>query len=370
MRLLDRYLLRELLVPLAFCLCGFLIFWIAFDLFGRLSDYQNRGLLPRDVAEYYLVRIPDILVLILPIVLLLALLYALTNHSRHNELTAIRAAGVSLWRICVPYVAVGLLLSAALFAINELCVPGCLKLSEQILHRREAARTNVPDNEVVSNLGLKNGRDGRTWLVETYNLKTGLMSNRVEVDWMEADGSRCQLVARRGEYRDGVWLFGDAVEFTNGVVAAQTNELAVPEFSETPVDFRRENQFNKWFSETHDPAQPVQIPLGTILDYLSLHPELSARNKCELHTQLQERLATPWTCLVVVLIAIPFGAVSGRRNVFVGVASSIGIVFAFYVLQRIGLAMGAGGLTPAWLAAWLPNAFFGLGGLWLMTRVR
>src|ERR1039457_5388463 len=96
MRLLDRYLLRELLVPLGYCLCGFLIFWITSDLFVTLGDFQGKGLLVRDIVEYYLVILPEFLTLVLPIALLLALLYALTNHARHQEITAIRAAGVSL----------------------------------------------------------------------------------------------------------------------------------------------------------------------------------------------------------------------------------------------------------------------------------
>src|ERR1035438_9665163 len=108
MRLLDRYLLRELLIPLSYCLGGFLIFWIAGDLFNQLSSFKSNRLLPRDVAEYYLVRAPEFLVLVTPIALLLALLYALTSHARHNELTAIGAIGVSLWRACVPYFVVGL----------------------------------------------------------------------------------------------------------------------------------------------------------------------------------------------------------------------------------------------------------------------
>jgi lipopolysaccharide export system permease protein len=88
-------------------------------------------------------------------------------------------------------------------------------------------------------------------------------------------------------------------------------------------------------------------------------------------TELHERLAAPWTCLVVVLIAIPFGAASGgRRNLFVGVAGSIFICFAFFVLQRVGLALGLSGWLPAWLAAWLPNLIFGAAGLWMMARVR
>src|SRR5258708_785447 len=107
MRLLDRYLLRELLTPLVYCLGGFLIFWNAFSLFSDLNKYQEAHLLLSDIIELYIVRIPANLVIILPITLLLALLYTLTNLARHHELTAIRAAGVSLARLCLPYFAVG-----------------------------------------------------------------------------------------------------------------------------------------------------------------------------------------------------------------------------------------------------------------------
>ena len=111
MRLLDRYLLRELLVPLTACLGGFLMFWITFDLFSEMDEFQKHQLTIPDVAELYLVRLPEFLVLVMPMALLLALLYALTNHARHEELTAIRSAGVGIWRLCVPYLAVGLLFS-------------------------------------------------------------------------------------------------------------------------------------------------------------------------------------------------------------------------------------------------------------------
>ena len=71
--------------------------------------------------------------------------------------------------------------------------------------------------------------------------------------------------------------------------------------------------------------------------------------------------------LVVVLIAIPFGAPSGRRNVFVGVAASIFICFAYFVLQRFGMALGTGGYLPPLIGAWLPNVLFGGAGLWLVS---
>jgi lipopolysaccharide export LptBFGC system permease protein LptF len=89
-----------------------------------------------------------------------------------------------------------------------------------------------------------------------------------------------------------------------------------------------------------------------------------------LDTQRHARIAQPWTCLIVALIAIPFGAASGRRNVFIGVAASIFICFAYFILQRIGLALGSGQFVPPALGAWLPNALFGVTGLWLTHRVK
>jgi len=100
MRLLDRYLFRELLTPMAYCLGGFLVFWISYDLFTELDKLQDAKLHLLDVVEYAVAMTPAFLATVLPIALLLALLYTLTNHARHNEITAMRAAGMSLWRIC------------------------------------------------------------------------------------------------------------------------------------------------------------------------------------------------------------------------------------------------------------------------------
>src|ERR1035441_5747728 len=139
MRLLDRYLLRELLVPLGFCLWGFLLLWISSDLFAKLGEFQAKGMVARDIAEYYGVVLPEFLVLVLPIALLLAMLYALTNHARHQEITAIRAAGLSLWRISVPYLGVGFLASLVLFVVNEFWAPSSDERAEAILMRHQAA---------------------------------------------------------------------------------------------------------------------------------------------------------------------------------------------------------------------------------------
>src|SRR6266513_1117281 len=145
MRLLDRYLLRELLIPFLYCMGGILIFWISADLFSELNEFQRNHLKGLEVVEYYLVQLPEMLVFpLLPVVLLLALLYALTNHARYHELTALRAAGISLWRLALPYLGVGLLLSLAASVMNELWAPQSGEAAQRILTRHIAPEVPPP----------------------------------------------------------------------------------------------------------------------------------------------------------------------------------------------------------------------------------
>jgi lipopolysaccharide export LptBFGC system permease protein LptF len=111
------------------------------------------------------------------------------------------------------------------------------------------------------------------------------------------------------------------------------------------------------------------LSIRELLDYKRLHAGDSSRSAL-VDTKLHGRVAAPWTCLVVVLIALPFGAMSARRNVYVGVASSLSICFSYFVLLQVCLALGVRGTVPPWLAAWAPNGLFALAGVGLTWRVR
>jgi lipopolysaccharide export system permease protein len=306
--------------------------------------------------------------------LLLALLYALTNHSRHHEITAIRAAGVSLWRLCLPYLAVGFIGSALLFALNELWVPDSVDRAEKIMNRRAPAAPGAPGPDEVRNLTFANSSAGRSWQIGLYRVKTAEMLSP-QVIWNQPDGSRLWYAAQRALRTNGVWTFYNVrihreTAQTNSMLipVLQTNILAMPQFSETPEQIRSEIKLAK--NITGLKAKKADIPISEILIYKRLHPDLSRAEEDWLRTKLHGRLAAPWACLVVVLIAVPFGAASGRRNVYVGVASSILICLVYHVMQQVGFLAGTAGWVPAWLAGWFPNLAFGLAGLWMTARVR
>ena len=373
MRLLDRYLFRELLTPLAYCLGGFLIFWISFDAFNNLADFQDDKLRLPDIIEYYVAMTPEFLVMILPVVLLLALLYTLTNHARHNEITAMRAAGVSLWRLCVPYLTVGLAASAVLFVLNEWCVPRGADWADRIKNRYVQKPGDAGKQAEFRNFGFTNARDHRTWFIAEYRVKTAEML-KPQVNWTLPDGSSHRLYADRAIRITGVWTFFNAAGYSQTDASApllpsfQTNALAMPEFAEKPAEIEDEIKISGYRSLRN--SRRADIPLKVIYHHLRLNPNLPRADASWLLTKFHGRLAAPWTCLVVVLIAIPFGAASGRRNLFVGVAGSIFICFAYFVIQQVSLALGSAGHLPAWLAAWLPNMIFGTTGLVLTARVR
>jgi lipopolysaccharide export system permease protein len=372
MRLLDRYLLREFLAPFGYCFTGFLILWIASDFFNSLRDMED--LPAREIAVYYFFKTPEFLPMAIPVALLLAMLYTLTNHARHNEITAIRAAGVSLWRLCAPYLAVGILAGAALFLMNEYCAPRAGEMADQIMIPSAQRKLSVAERQEVKRLSVNNLKAGRFWIIPVYNQVTGEMKNPL-VEWQLPDGSRRAINADRAVRTNGVWTFFHVKEFkqftTNSLAVPlpHTNVMAFPEFSETPELIKSQISVTyRYNNKTR--SHRADIPLSVIRNYLRLNPNPEPGLRSWLYTKLYGRFAAAFTCLVVVLIAVPFAAASGRRNAFVGVAASITIFFVYFLLQQFGFAFGQAGQVPPWLGAWLPNLVFGIAGLWMMARVR
>lgn len=368
MRLLDRYQLRELMVAFGYCLAGILVFWLSFELLGEVDELRRQDLGFGDMLRYLGHRLPLYLLLQIPVALLLSLLYVLTQHVRYNELVAMRAAGLSLWRISVPYLAVGGVLSLAMLALNEFAVPDAAARADAILNGGGTAtgwRTKI---------NFRDSERGRIWMLNGFNVNTAEIQG-AHIQWQSEGGNREELIAETGRWESNAWVFEHVTRFTfpPGVavipVQVRTNRLVMTDFPETPAHIQSEVKISQLLGSRKKSRQ-VQLSLREIRTYRELHAHLSPGFDALLRTWFHDRLASPWTCLVVVLIAIPAGAGSGRRNVFVGVAATVFLAFAFFVVKEFSLALGAGGYVAPWLAAWAPNLVFAGSGLAALTRVR
>jgi lipopolysaccharide export system permease protein len=367
MRLLDRYLLRELMVPLFYCLAGFQIFWTAFDLFSNLKSYQDGGLGWLQIGKINLLRTPELLATVLPIALLLALLHAFTNLARHNELVAIRAAGVSLARISRPYFLVAILLGGALFVVTEYIAPNASAKSTRLL-----TTGDIKSNQWLNNLNFRDDEMGQIWHITEYNPTTGEMKKPV-IEWTTTV-ARMQLFAQTGAWTNGMWAFYD-VQLqtfeppTNDLpFLLITNVLMGQLVGGSPKQLQAEIRIAEL--KKTEAAKTLKLSLTEIIEYRKLHPRMSTEKTAMLMTQFHGRIAQPWTCVVVVLMALPFGAMTGKRNVFTGVAGSVAICFFYFVLLRWGLALGTSGHIPPVVAAWLPNIVFAGTGMGILLKLR
>jgi lipopolysaccharide export LptBFGC system permease protein LptF len=255
-------------------------------------------------------------------------------------------------------------------------VPQGAERAERIMNRRVA--TPAGDPQVQTAVTFRNDRDQRTWYIGSYHLQTHEM-RKLQIEWTLEDGTRHQWNAERGFRTNDQWVFETVQEVTmpGGTAASMDASLwpppqrwperAMPELTETPRLIESEIKISRL--DSIKTARKAHLSLGDITDFLALH-SAAERHRDLLLTTYHSRLAAPWTCVVVVLISLPFGAASGRRNVFVGVASSVFICFAYYVVSELSLAFGGRASVPPWLAAWLPNLLFGLAGIVMTQRTR
>ena len=113
MNLFDRYITRNFLQAYLYCIIGFISIWFIFDISDNISTFLDERVSRSLIAKYYLTQVPQILVILLPVALLLALLFSLGRMSRSNEIVSMLTAGVSLPRLAAPLLLAGLLTTAA-----------------------------------------------------------------------------------------------------------------------------------------------------------------------------------------------------------------------------------------------------------------
>ena len=366
MKILTRYVLREFLIPLVYCMTGFLSIYVLFDLFGSFSRLMSAKISFKTVVLYFCGYLSPYFHYIVPAALMLATLYTMWSFCRHSEIVAMRASGVSFLAIVQPLLAVALVMAAAVAWVNESFVPRKAQWAEQMKREKfDQSRLSKGDNIV-----FRNAAENRTWNIDEFidAEGTSLKDVRITVDRPGGGVRLLNVTAPRADYLDGEWWFTDPkVQHFDAMgqeCATPTPELdalslrCFSEFREKPSDFVMQNRPWKYNS------------VRDRFRYLRTHPELSAslRRDCLFDTWAQ--IMAPLACLVITLFAIPAGIASGRQSVFKGIVGALAMYFSFYGLVIGGMVVAKNGWCPPVLAAVLPYVVFLLLGIRSFVRQR
>jgi lipopolysaccharide export system permease protein len=308
--------------------------------------------------------------------MLLALLYCLAMFAKNNELIAMRASGLSLRRLMLPYVAVGVGGSILLFLMNETIVPQSLDRANRFMVEQKAAHqqqkiarqqkkaTFDPQqagkwakHQRMTGLFFYNARDRRHWMIQEFDPVKRVVTNGIEVLQRDLQGKDdWKAMASWGQYLDGHWWFFDVkildLSGDTPKVVESSRQRIMNELSETPKQLAAELK------------NPDQMTVKEIKSYLTLHQAMSTDKLAPFRVNLHQRFAQPWMCLIMVMLAVTMGSRVGRKGPLVSVASSLIIFFVYWFVLQSSAELGKASYVEPFLAAWMPNLFFGTLGIY------
>ena len=357
MRLLDRYVIGNFLQVYLYCIAGFVSIWLIFDVSDNISSFIDNHIPLSLVARYYGTQLPQVFIILLPVALLLSLLFTLGRMSRANEIVSMLTAGVSLPRVLAPLVGMGLLTVAASMALNYSLAPHA-----ELARKTFVAEAQAHPGRSIQGQVFRNRTDLRTWFVQNFRLGDNKFNNIQVLQQDAKDNIVMSYTAARAEYLPDTktWDLDNvraAVYDPAGNIIKEEfyPSLKIEHWSETPFRLRSAN------------VQADSLSVPELREYLYFNGDFPATLLAPFRTHFQYRLALPWTCLVVVLMAAPLGIGYSRRGVLGSVAVAIVLVFLHgYLFTHLFLALGEGAHIPAWIAAWMPNIAFMVVGLYLL----
>ena len=366
MQILDRYIFFRVLLPFIYCVVGFVSVWLVFDLSENAPAFLDNKAPLSLVIEFYVLRAPEIILMSIPIGVLLAVLYALTQMSRRNEIISMLCAGRSVVRVLMPLFILGLILTAIALALNYSAAPHAGAVKKEIL--TDLRKGGDVNRKAVRGHLFRNREDRRFWYVARLNPSLERLA------WVQIMQEGPDGTLRRNYYADEAsydhatktWRLdrGKVVDFNAlGDVKDQRyfEVLRVRNFSETP-----------WrISSSVLEANFLSVP--ELREYLRNNDHFSPQRLAPYKTQLAYRWALPWGCFVAVLIAGPLGIIYSRRGLMGSITMAIGLFFFLILGSSLFLALGKGDRIGADLAAWAPVIFFAAVGcllVWMRSTNR
>ena len=358
MRILSLYISREFLKLFFFLVICFISIYTIFDFIEKVDNFQEANVDTGIMITFFFLQMPEIASLLMPLAVLLATLLTLGLMAKRNEIVAVKASGINLFRLSLPIVLLSITLALGATLINETVLP------------QTKARTNYIWNQLVEN------RPGRFYHKENFWYKgqnsiyrigkfdpAGQTLDRVIYHRFDQLFNMILRVdAEKAVYKQGRWTFYNGLwqeALPNGGFSATPFKEHRVDLPETPQDF----------SSLAKPSN--EMGFAELARFVR-KVELEGYDSLRYRVDLQAKISFPFVCLIMALwgIALALFKEKGRflaQGIILGFGVALGYWVSFSYVRSI---FGYSGVLPPLLAVWLPNGVFGLGGLLMLTNVR
>jgi lipopolysaccharide export system permease protein len=359
MKILNRFLISYFIRILSLSTAAFIGIYLLIDFFEKVDDFIDHNAAAWDYVVYLANSIPVILVQILPLAILTTMVLTLGGLSRTNEVTAMRACGVSLWRIVQPLMTLALLFSFVLLLLNEFAIPWNAKKLNYLLDVKMSGKRHVQltRNEIwyrnknqIINITVANPQQKQLQGIAIFTFD-----------------EKQKIIGRQdipiATYADNHWYAITLNERTfdpetGDIIKLATRKGVTLDLNKQPKDFAQQEDLKNELNFRQ---------LAAMIKKLETEGYDATRQRVDMHN----RIATPFTCLIMGFLGIPFALQRGRNsNIALGIGLSLGIGVVYFIIQSLVTAFGYSSALPPFVAAWTANFIFLLLGIWLLLNVK
>ncbi len=357
--ILDRYIMRKYLAIFILVFFALLSISIIVTFFERIDNVYEHNKSLSLFISYIQYRIPEFSHYILPVTTLTATLLTLGLMTKFNEITAMKACGISLYRLILSIVFLAALVSIFSFALQERVLPSANKKAEETWNRINdiPPRTyNFLDRRWV----LSKDKD-RIFHYRYYDPIANVFS-RISVYDLDLDAwtLRRRIFAEKGH------IEGNTLWFVSGWSRLFSDEMSTRLEAFKEMDLRVAEEPDYFVKEWKEPSLMSYAELKA---YVADIEEMGFETT-RFRVDLSAKLSFPFVSLVMAFIAIPFAFSMGKKGALVGIGLSLSIAMIYWGTLGVFKSLGYVGFLSAFLASWGPNLLFVLTGLYLLLRLR
>jgi lipopolysaccharide export system permease protein len=359
--IIDRYVARAWVGHFLMVLAAFWSLFVLVNFMDLFDDIQVNKIKGVTVVRYYTFSSPNIIHLLTPVGVLVAVLITYGVMSRRNEITALKAGGISVYRASGPVLLIGVLVCLAMFGVSEYILPTM---------NREATRL----------FNVIKGRPAQASSVEGHRWVLGSDGRLYNYDYLGPEGAR---------HRDRITLYGLAVYDVDPAAWQLRDVLYVGSAAWNGMSYDLERGWRRAFGEhaafhelSRARTREIEPPsyfgqeerAADTLRFQELRTHIATLESVgvdvvPLRVQLHHKLAYPFVCVVMTLLGIPFSFVVARRGALYGIGISILIAIVYWACLTVFETLGNTARLPPGLAAWAPNIIFGALALYLVLNL-
>lgn len=362
MIIVERYIFKGFICTFLFCVFLLWILFIIGDIFGFLDEILRERIPVSSLLTFYWNLTPFILTQVVPISTLIACVFLLGNLNRHNEITALRASGVSVWEILRPMLACAFVISLCVFIVNDRLMPSAMRVANRIRYEKlDVGKRDKSQTVRLQNVAIY-GYGNRIVFAREFDIKNNIVKD-VIIHRHDTKNDLILKISARTMYwtKKNGWHGRDVViykmnnkgEFVGEPVISQEADIDI---AETPTDFIN----NQW--------KPEYMSFMQLKRYISIFATGSKKTYRRFLVDLNYKIAFPFTCIVTILISAPFALSTRRGGALLGMAKGIVIALLYIPVMAFGLALGKAGVFPPLIGAWLSNLLFGGLGIYLLNK--